>query len=142
MSFDSKTLVETLGGIQGRIMQTQRKLVEVSEAHHEEQLRTEKKLLEIHLGTIEILDLAERLSKNAEIPELKRVIQKCQSTLKRHGIHEIQAEQVTPHLVKVIETRAHDSLKPGSILEVSRKGYQMGSKVLRAMEVIAVKEAD
>jgi molecular chaperone GrpE (heat shock protein) len=135
-------MVEVLGSIQGRVMEAQRKLVEVSDARHEDQLRTEKKVCEIHLGTIEILDLAERLSKNAEIPELKRIIQKCQSTLKRHGIQEIQAEQVTPHLVKVIETRAHDSLKPGFILEVSRKGYQMGSKVLRAMEVIAVKEAD
>jgi molecular chaperone GrpE (heat shock protein) len=133
-------LIQIVHNVQNRITDTQKKIIEVTEGAHQKTVESDRALHESILALIDVLDLAERLDAGRESPELKRVIQRCQTNIKRLKTQEILVDRVTPHFVRVIETRPHDTMSPGAIIQISRKGYQRDGKILRPVDVISVEE--
>jgi molecular chaperone GrpE len=64
-------------------------------------------------------------------------------TLKREGLSEMKATGAfDPYRHEIIMTREDPKRKPGTIIEVTKKGYVFGDLVLRPASVIVAKEKE
>lgn len=89
------------------------------------------------LGILEVLDLGERLEKEPDCgPYLHKLTKKIAALLKGNGVRVIETLTVDPAFVRVLETRSCSEKPDGTVLEICRKGYIRGDKVLRPQDVI------
>ena len=62
-------------------------------------------------------------------------------TLKKVGLREIKTDgRFDPYMHEIMLAQEDDSEKPGTILEVTKKGYMLGEILLRPASVIIAKE--
>ena len=101
------------------------------------------------LRMIDILDMIELSRKSGDVsgdmnPNAPLVIKKIEKRLleliRCWQVQEIRLEdgKIEPGKARVLETRksSGDEISTGSIIEVCRKGYQRGNKIIRPADVI------
>ena len=66
------------------------------------------------------------------------------AAMEGHGIRPIECEgqRVDPQRMRVVDVVQRDDLPEGSVVEVVRRGYVSGSRVIRFAEVRAVGKSD
>ncbi|HSI98374.1 MAG TPA: nucleotide exchange factor GrpE [Gaiellaceae bacterium] len=83
------------------------------------------------------LDAAERHEEAALVEGVQLVERSLRKALEKEGIVEIEAEGAfDPHVHEAMLTQSRDGAEPGSVLEVVRRGYRLGDKVVRPARVI------
>ena len=125
--------------ISHRIVTIQRELLGLDTARREEGHRHQRDLDELLLAVVEILDLTERLKSQGDAPYIDKVGRRIDMLLKRRGLTEITEPRVVPDLVQVVDSRLVSDVDSGTVLEVCRKGYRIGERVLRPQEVVAAR---
>jgi molecular chaperone GrpE (heat shock protein) len=121
-----------------RVTQIQRQLVEEREHAVQTHRKHVAEFDSLCLALIGIVDLLERLCLEPDAGAyLDKVVRKILAALKAAGVEQIVAKTVEPGLVRVLETRVAADKPNGAILEVCRKGYRSGERILRPIEVIS-----
>lgn len=137
------------------IKQVEKRICELQNGHValQEQLKTcqtnmERNLNNSALKIIDIIDMLETTKSNIDLnnttntdfhPIIKKVEKRLLDILKYWQIEEIvfRDKQIEIGKARVIETRESSGEVPaGSIIEVCRKGYKCGNKVVRPADVI------
>jgi molecular chaperone GrpE (heat shock protein) len=127
---------DALGEIERRVVALQRRLIETEEARASERQTDSRRHDEICLGIISVLDLLETLRNEAGGETLSRAERRLAQLIRRQGISEVTPTDATPGLVRVVGTRPTAGKSQGTVLEICRKGYLAGDRVLRPAEVI------
>jgi len=98
------------------------------------------------LRIIDILDMIHlmqsSLNADASVVIIQKITKRLYDILKQWQIYEITfpSGQIEVGKVRVIETRpASTDISTGTIIEICRKGYQRGNKIIRPADVITVK---
>jgi molecular chaperone GrpE (heat shock protein) len=103
--------------------------------------RVALKFIEI-LDLIEIIDAGNHLNEEINLKIFMKKIQtKLMEYLEEIGVEEIKNDgfKIDPQKIRVLETRECVEKESGSIIEVCRKGYSHGERIIRSMDVITVK---
>lgn len=83
------------------------------------------------------LEAAERHEEAQLVEGVRLVEQSLRSVLEKEGLVEIEADgPFDPHVHEAMLAQERDGTEPGSVLEVVRRGYRLGDKVLRPARVI------
>ena len=138
--------------IEKRICELQRAHVLLQEKLKKMENNFEAQLDDAALRIIDILDLIILAKTNRDLDSesntqaqliLKKVEKRLSDILKRWQIQEIilKGDRVEVGKTRVLETRNFSGeTAAGSIVEVCRKGYQRGNKIIRPSDVITVEE--
>ena len=135
--------------IETRLTEIQKSQVSLQEKLKNGENEFERRIDDAILRMIDILDMIELSSKNRDVsgdmnPNAPLVIKKIEKRLleliRCWQVQEIRFEdgKIEPGKVRVLETRKISSseISTGSIIEVCRKGYQRGNKIIRPADVI------
>lgn len=122
-----------------RIVEIQKQLLSEVEKSRAEKIRHERKIELLLTRVIEILDLIEPISSptsaSTSLPDSDRLIRKTQKRvagiLSEIGVEEIKVSSVglKTGYVRVLESH-------GNEMQLCRRGYTLGGRVVRAAEVI------
>ncbi|MGE3682453.1 MAG: nucleotide exchange factor GrpE [Bdellovibrionales bacterium] len=118
------------------IVAIQKAYVTESETRRRESQKAEKEMDLLLLGVIEVLDLLDSPAIQEAGGDQNRFLRKTQrrlsALLEQFGVSEIVIgnNELTPGLVRVLESRGAPTI------EVCRRGYRRGARVLRPAEVI------
>ena len=124
------------GDLGERIIAIQRQLLATEERSRQEARSHGRAHDDFSLAVIDVLDLTERLCSEEGGGLMAKVARRLKTALTRQGIEEIVPSLASPSLVKVVDTRAIAGEGAAKILEICRKGYRLGDRVLRPAEVI------
>jgi molecular chaperone GrpE len=105
---------------------------------------------ELTRDLLPILDefyIATMAAEKSEDKALKRGIEMLYSnlleTLKRKGLKEVECTGTyNPYIHEIMMTRDEEGAKPGTIVEVVKKGYMLGETLLRPASVIVAAEKE
>jgi len=136
---EAATAAPVWAPISQRVVAIQRSLLSLDTARREEGHRHQRDLEELLLAVVEILDLIDRMKTQDDAPYIDKIGRRIELLLKRRGLIEINESQVVPELVKVVDSRPEADVRSGAVLEVCRRGYRLGDRVLRPQEVIAAR---
>ncbi len=129
--------------IQQRVIELQKSYVLLQEKQARETKEGALQLERSALKLIDILDMIEMLAPEMHDATGVRIMQKIQrrllELLRTWQVQEITLtlkDEVQPGKVRVLETRVASGKNSGTILEICRKGYQRGDKVIRPADII------
>jgi molecular chaperone GrpE len=89
-----------------------------------------------------IMSANENADKNL-VKGIEMVYSNFMDTLKKEGLSEMKVNGIfDPYKHEIIMTKEESKKKPGTILEVIKKGYMFGDIVLRPASVIIAKEKE
>jgi molecular chaperone GrpE len=96
-----------------------------------------KELLPVLDDLERALEAAERHEEAALVDGVKLVEQALRAALEKEGLVEIETDGTfDPHVHEAMLAQERDGAEPGSVLEVVRRGYRLGDKVVRPARVI------
>jgi molecular chaperone GrpE len=140
--------LNTIKEIENRISKLQKDYVLLQDKYNNSQKNFERKLDDLILKIIEIEDLMElshtNLISDAEIPsnfllimnKIKKKIAGVLTWLQVQPI-ELTDRRIIPGKVRVVETqKVAGDIPPGTIVNICRKGYHRGNKIIRPADVI------
>jgi molecular chaperone GrpE len=83
------------------------------------------------------LEAAERHEEAQLVEGVKLVEKSLRAALAKEGLTEIDTDgPFDPHVHEALLTQSSDGAEPGSVLEVVRRGYRVGDRVVRPARVI------
>jgi molecular chaperone GrpE (heat shock protein) len=136
--------------IKRRIVELQRSHVVLQEDLKKAQHSFERNTADVVLKIIDILDMLEMTKANTDLDAgldaqliIKKISRKLGMLLEHLQVQEILFldGNIEAGTTRVLETRqVEGNLHPGTILEVCRKGYRRGNRVIRVADVITSKE--
>lgn len=131
---------DELGEVRRRIAAIQKAHVTEIEKRRREKHEADQQLDRLMVGVIEVLDLLEAVDNGHSSPAgsdqqsllFRKVKRRLNALLEQAEVTEIpvDGQSLTPGLVRVLESRGSPTI------EVCRKGFRRGSRVLRPAEVI------
>lgn len=137
--------------IETRLIEIQKSQVSLQEKLKQGEHEFERMIDDAVLRMIDILDMIELSRKNRDVsgdadPNLntplviKKIEKRLLELIRCWQVQEIRLEdgKIEPGKVRVLETRksSGSEISTGSIIEVCRKGYQRGNKIIRPADVI------
>ena len=132
-----------------RIVELQRSHVVLQEELKKTQHSLERNTADLALKIIDILDMLETTKENTDLHAsldaqlvIKKISKKLSMLLENLQVQEILFldGKIAAGTTRVLETRpAEGDVQPGTILEICRKGYRCGNRVIRAADVITAK---
>ena len=145
----TKKVQRMIEKIETRLIEIQKSQVSLQEKLKRGENQFERMMDDAILRIIDILDMIEWSRKNRDLsgdadPNVPLIIKKIEKRLFEMiccwQVQEIRLEdgKIEPGKVRVLETRKSSSkeISTGSIIEVCRKGYQRGNKIIRPADVI------
>jgi molecular chaperone GrpE (heat shock protein) len=137
--------------IKARIVDLQRSHVVVQEQLKKTQNSFERNTADVALKTIDILDLLESTKSNTDLDAssdtqliIKKITKKLALLLEYLQVQEILFldGKIEVGTARVLETRQIvGDVHAGTILEVCRKGYRLGNRIIRAADVITARKS-
>jgi len=132
--------------LQTHVVQVQRQLVAQRQRLMQQERSSQVAFDKLCLGIIDVLDLTEQLTRissddsvNSDVPKaIAKVNRRLATLLKRQGIEECRLSGNMPEAGKcrVVGTQNDSDKQPGEIVEILRRGYCSGQRVLRPIEVM------
>ena len=136
-----------IDNISEHIYSTQKLNVELQEELQNTKRKAENTLDRATFMIINTLDFIYSIKKSLEIESLQiiidKILKKLMLFLEEIGVQEIVLEDnciVDSKLTRVVDTKngAYNQ-KPGSIIEICRRGYIRSGKVIRPVDVVTIK---
>ncbi len=136
-----------IDNISQHIYSTQKLNVELQEELQNTKRKAENTLDRATFMIINTLDFIYSIKKSLEIESLQiiidKILKKLMLFLEEIGVQEIVLEDnciVDSKLTRVVDTKegAYNQ-KPGSIIEICRRGYIRSGKVIRPVDVVTLK---
>ena len=136
-----------IDNISEHIYSTQKLNVELQEELQNTKRKAENTLDRATFMIINTLDFIYSIKKSLEIESLQiiidKILKKLMLFLEEIGVQEIVLEDnciVDSKLTRVVDTKegAYNQ-KPGSIIEICRRGYIRSGKVIRPVDVVTLK---
>ncbi len=140
-------ICKLIDNISGHIYSTQKLNVELQEELQNVNRESANTLDRAALRVINTLDFIYSIKKTLEIESLQiiidKILKKLRLFLEEIGVSEIVLEDnciVDSKLTRVVDTKngAYNQ-KPGSIIEICRRGYIRSGKVIRPVDVVTIK---
>jgi len=146
---------ETLEAIEADLRTLMRKCAELEHSASKSERDSRRKQDVLFISLIEVLDSFERVFANireykesldqrtkAWVGNFRTTYRLLKQVLTDHGLVEIESadRMFDPHWHKGVKAVEGSGLPPGTILEVLRKGYMIGNRCLRKMEVVFERE--
>jgi molecular chaperone GrpE (heat shock protein) len=140
-------ICQLIDNINEHICHTQKLNVELQEELQNTKHKVENTLDRATFRIINTLDFIYSIKKTLEIESLQIIIDKILKKLilflEEIGVKEIVLEDnctVDSKLTRVVDTKdAGYNQKPGSIIEICRRGYIRSGKVIRPVDVVTLK---
>ena len=135
--------VDLVSQIETRICKLQEDHISLQEKFKEDQNSVGRNLDDSALRMIEILELIDMSKSNMDLGSegpliINKIVKRISDILKRWQVQEIICidGKIEPGKARVLETRISPNMPSGTIIEVCRKGYSRGGKVIRPADVI------
>lgn len=139
-------LTDVVDQISKQVTELQKTCITSQEAASNAERQHGKIIDALLLQLIDVLDLIEIFKKNTVLYTenknhclLLKIEKRLEQVLARLNVHEIvfPDHKILPGIARVLESQAScDGLTSGMIIDICRRGYQRGDKVIRPADVI------